>query len=406
MSNLCVSSVDILQQRGDCSCRNAFVTFHTVSLLTYMTLSTTIQSTLLRHNQVINIALRNAIHKAEEQQLEMHALHAFYGQMHYHLGWVDSNLRPIQSNPGKLLRPTLLLLAYEASGAWGLATSENNEYLRRALPAAAAIELTHNFTLIHDDIEDGDVERRHRPTLWKQWGISQALNTGDGVFALSRLTLWDVLDEGVEGTTAATLGAALDRACLVLAEGQYLDISFEQRLNISVAMYIDMIQRKTGALMACAAAMGGLLGTRDSETIESLRHFGWAMGIAFQVRDDILGIWATTAELGKTPAGDLYRRKKSLPILHALEHASEHDSAFLREVYTQHESLTSEQVKHILTIFARTNTRAYCHDFLAQQCTSAYEALANVPHYKSSISERARNDLETLVHFVAESARS
>ncbi len=365
-----------------------------------MTVSPSIQSTLLRHSQTITDALRSTVHKVAVEQAETDALQAFYGQMRYHLGWVDAHLNPIQSNPGKLLRPTLLLLAYEASGAWGLTTNQNDGYLQRALPAAAAIELTHNFTLIHDDIEDGDSERRHRSTLWKQWGIPQALNTGDGMFALSRLTLWGVLDEGVEGLIAARLGAALDRACLVLSEGQYLDISFEQRLDISVAMYVDMIQRKTGALMACAAEMGGLLGTRDQETIESLHRFGAAMGIAFQVRDDILGIWATKAELGKTSAGDVYRRKKSLPILHALEHASEHDQAFLREVYTQQQGLTSEQVEHVLAIFERTQTRAYCLNFLDQQCTIAHKALANVPLYNNAISERARDDMETLVHFV------
>ncbi len=372
-----------------------------------MTLSTTIQSTLLRHNQAITTALQAAVRKAEEGQ--SHTLHAYYGQMQYHLGWVDTQLTPIQSNPGKLMRPSLLLLAYETAGAWGLrdeTASENNEHLRRALPAAAALELTHNFTLIHDDIEDGDAERRHRPTLWKQWGIPQALNTGDGMFALARLTLWGVLDEGVGGITAARLGAALDHACLVLAEGQYLDISFEQRLDISVTMYTDMIWRKTGALMACAAEMGALLGTQDEKTIESLRRFGEAMGVAFQVRDDILGVWATAAELGKTSAGDVYRRKKSLPILHALEHASTHDQTVLREVYTQETPLTSEQVGQVLAIFAQTKTRAYCSDFLAQQCKAAHEALASVPHYHTTISARARGDMETLVHFVEETGRS
>ncbi len=370
-----------------------------------MTLSTTIQSTLRRHSTVINTALRHAVYKAEESQAVTNALREYYGQMQYHLGWVDTNLSPLESNPGKLLRPTLLLLAYEASGAWGLAATNNEDYLRRVLPAAAAIELTHNFTLIHDDIEDGDAERRHRATLWKQWGIPQAINTGDGMFALSRLTLWGVLDEGVEGIVAARLGAALDRACLILSEGQYLDISFEQRLDISVAMYIDMIERKTGALMACAAEMGGLLGTPDGETIESLRRFGWAMGVAFQVRDDMLGVWATAEELGKTSAGDIYRRKKSLPILHALEHASTHEQSFLRDVYTQTTPLTPEQVEQVLTIFKHTNTRAYCRDFLARQCKQAYEALASVPYYSHPIADRARGDMQTLVHFVEEATR-
>src|SRR6266567_4451416 len=192
-----------------------------------MVLSSTIQTTLLRHQNEIYSALREAIDHAREvaAQSEASTLTPFYGQMQYHLGWVNTHFAATKSNPGKLLRPTLLLLTYEAAGAWGLAddATESSAYLERALPAAAAIELTHNFTLIHDDIEDGDTERRHRPTLWSIWGIPQAINTGDGLFALARLTLWDILEKGVDGHIAARLGRILDHACLVLAEGQYLD---------------------------------------------------------------------------------------------------------------------------------------------------------------------------------------
>src|SRR5579885_2084846 len=202
-----------------------------------MSLASNIQSTFLRHQQAIDATLRQAM-SAESDILPQQAdivLRPFYGQMEYHLGWVDSSFAPTKANPGKLLRPTLLLLAYEAAGAWGLvgeeiaASEQIPAYLRRALFASAAIELTHNFTLIHDDIEDGDTERRHRATLWKLWGVPQAINTGDGMFALSRYALWGVLEEGVDGLLAARLGALLDRTTLVIAEGQYLDISFEQR---------------------------------------------------------------------------------------------------------------------------------------------------------------------------------
>ncbi|HCI80892.1 MAG TPA: polyprenyl synthetase [Ktedonobacter sp.] len=365
----------------------------------YMVLSTTIQSALLRHQQRIDAALHQALRDVYDEAAQM-----FYGQMQYHLGWVDTQFAPTHNNPGKLLRPTLLLLAYEAAGAWGLTASAtaSSDYLRRALPAAAAVELTHNFTLIHDDIEDSDEERRHRTTLWRQWGIPQAINTGDGLFALSRLSLWKVLDEGVEGTIAARLGAALDRACLILAEGQYLDISFEQRLDISVAMYIDMIGRKTAALMGCATEMGAMLGTRDQNVIESLRNFGWAIGVAFQVRDDLLGVWASMEMLGKTQSGDIYRRKKSLPILYALEHASESDKHFLQSVYQQKDTLTDEQVRNVLAVFERTHTRDYCHEFLMQQCQSAYQALAQVPQQGNSIAERALHDMNMIVRFVEE----
>jgi geranylgeranyl diphosphate synthase type I len=268
---------------------------------------------------------------------------------------------------------------------------------------AAAIELTHNCTLIHDDIEDGDTERRHRSTVWHIWGIPQATNTGDGMYTLARLTLWKAVPEGVEGQTAAHLAELLDRTCLAIFEGQFLDMSFEQSLDVSLSAYLNMINRKTGALMACAVEMGGYLGTQDTETIQSLRSFGWALGTAFQVRDDLLGIWSTQ-ELGKSDAGDLYKRKKTLPILHALEHASEYDTHVLRRVYRQEMPVTSTQVEEILAILAHTQSRAYCQEFLIQQCKAAREALGKVPRRENTISIRAFHDMEVIVDFLEEAA--
>ena len=375
-----------------------------------MSLTPTIQSTLLRYQTEILSSLQNAIKRTHVSSTlhEVSNLAPFYGQMQYHLGWVDTNFSPMSSNPGKLLRPTLLLLAYEAAGKYNPdaeTVQPDSSHLSRALPAAASVELTHNFTLIHDDIEDGDNERRHRPTLWNVWGIPQAINTGDGMFALARYALWDVVDEGVDPAIAVQLGAVLDKACLVLAEGQYLDISFENRDDISVAMYVDMIGRKTATLMGCAAEMGALLGTREAETIFRLRSFGFSIGIAFQVRDDLLGVWASTEELGKTPAGDIYRRKKSLPVLHALEYAEASDQQFLRQFYSQKTPITSTQVEEILAIFERTHTKEYCCSFLIEQCRMAHEALANVPRNSNAVANRAISDMETLVHFVEEIAK-
>jgi geranylgeranyl diphosphate synthase, type I len=377
-----------------------------------MTVTPGIQTTLGRYQNEILQAMRLSVqnHSVNPLPAESKDLSSFYGQMQYHLGWVDTVFSPVNSNPGKLIRPTLLLLAYEAAGAWGLSAQAGNrrstDYLCRALPAAAALELTHNFTLIHDDIVDGDTERRHRSTLWTLWGSSQGINTGDGLFALGRLALWDVLQQGVEGEIAARAGAVLDRACLVIAEGQYLDLSFEQREDISVALYLDMISRKTAALMRCAAEIGAMLGTRDTATITSLRDFGFEIGVAFQVRDDMLGIWASGAELGKTPAGDIYRRKKSLPILHALEHASEQERQTLRQIYTQEAAVNEEQVATVLAIFARTHTREYCLDFLSQQCTQARQTLNSVPINADPVATRARDDMETLIHFVEVEVRA
>lgn len=369
-----------------------------------------IQSTLQRYQPEILASLQSTIKRAHASAAlqEVSNLAPFYGQMQYHLGWVDTNFSPIFGNRGKLMRPLLLLLAFEA-------TSEHNQdaeteqhdarHLSRALPAAASIELTHNFTLIHDDIEDSDSERRHRQTLWNVWGIPQAINTGDGMFALARYALWDVVDEGVDPFVAVQLGAVLDKACLVLAEGQYLDISFENRDDISVAMYVDMIGRKTATLMGCAAEMGAMLGTREVETIFRLRSFGFSIGIAFQVRDDLLGVWASSQESGKSPAGDIYRHKKSLPALHALEHAATADQQFLRQLYAQKTPLTTTQVEEVLAIFERTRTKEYCCSFLVEQCRKALEALAGVPRNSNAIAQRAISDMETLVRFIEATAK-
>jgi geranylgeranyl diphosphate synthase type I len=375
-----------------------------------MALTPTLQSTLQRYQTEILASLRYALERAKGSRmlLQTDSLAPFYGQMQYHLGWVDTGFSPVVSNPGKLLRSTLLLLAYEATGASNYDDATGSHYsshLSRALPAAASVELTHNFTLIHDDIEDGDTERRHRSTVWNVWGIPQAINTGDGMFALARLALWDVVNEGVDPGIAVRLGAVLDKACLVIAEGQYLDISFEAREDISVAMYLDMISRKTATLMSCAAEMGAMLGTHDAGTIARLRSFGYAMGVAFQVRDDLLGVWASPEELGKTPAGDIYRRKKSLPVLHAFEQANAQDRQCLRQVYTQISPVTQAQVEEVLSIFERTHTKAYCRSFLAEQCQIAYQALANVPRSSSFVAVRALKDMKTLVYFVEQAIK-
>ncbi len=386
--------------------------------------SDSLQSVQQRYLPVIESALRESLDKVHMASGGA-ILDSYYGQMRYHLGWVDTSFVPLKRNTGKMLRPLLLLLTYEAAGAWGFARKTEGHrdsslslptastyprapdditHLQRALPAAVAIELTHNFTLIHDDIEDGDTERRHRPTVWKCWGIPQAINTGDGMFALSRLALWDALNCGVEGTTVARLGLILDRTVPIIIEGQYLDISFETRQDVSVAQYLEMIQRKTAALMSCAAAMGALLGTQDQTTIERLRTFGQALGMAFQVRDDILGVWATTSVSGKTAAGDLYHRKKSLPILHALEYASEQNKQILRALYHRESTMTQEQVDTILAIFERTQTRDYCDTFLAEQCRLADQALAAVPYNSHPLARRAVQDLEILVRFIEETS--
>lgn len=352
--------------------------------------------------------LQNALQR-EVARLRMHSsslaipeLDSFYGQLGYHLGWLDAHFAPVQHNAGKLLRPTLLLLAYEAAGACE-ATSKREErtHLAHVLPAAVAIELLHNFTLIHDDIEDGDRERRSRPTAWAVFGTPQAINLGDGLASLSHQALFTLLDEGVDADLVARLSYCFDRATLTVIEGQHMDLCFETQEQVTVAQYLEMITRKTAALLACAAEMGARLGCRDELTIKALHQFGWHLGTAFQVRDDLLGIWATREESGKMPAGDVLRRKKTLPVLHAIQHASPQDHVWLRTFYSQQEAPGSEQVDQVLSILERTHSRAYCQHFLTEHCLLARDALRRVTPPAVPLAQEAIADLGALIEYVS-----
>jgi geranylgeranyl diphosphate synthase type I len=370
-----------------------------------MTVSYTINTVFQRYHQEILHELHRPFltqNTSLAERVNYDALLKMYGQMQYHLGWVDHQLRSADGHPGKLLRPKLLLLSYELAWAQGQTPSTTPLVfsLRPALPAAAAVELAHNFTLLHDDIEDGDVERRHRPTVWSVWGIPQAILVGDALFALARLHLWKVLDEGVEPATALNLAKLFDTALLKLTEGQHLDMFFEQQQQVSLSSYEEMISRKTAILMRCATEMGATLGTSNQEIIEGLARFGHALGLAFQVRDDMLGVWATEAELGKLPVGDIYRRKKSLPILHAFQYAQPDDQQAMAKIYNQDAPITEEQAQEVLAIFVRTQTREYCNQLLAQQCQQARLALAQVATTRNALATRARTDLDVIIDFV------
>ena len=221
-----------------------------------------------------------------------------YEMIRYHLG-LDGEDGP----RGKRMRPLLGLLAY---------SSIAGDH-RAALPGAAAVELGHNFSLVHDDIEDGDTERRHRPTLWALHGVPQAINTGDLVFSLSRIALHRLTDLGFSDSKVLRLMRLYDETCVRLCEGQYLDIATSAPgATMSVELYFDMIGRKTAALISASIEAGALLATDDEAVIAHYRRFGWELGLAFQVNDDLLGIWGIEAATGKEPT-DLARRKKTLP---------------------------------------------------------------------------------------------
>jgi geranylgeranyl diphosphate synthase type I len=233
-----------------------------------------------------------------------------YAMMRYHLGWLDEQLRPRDFPAGKRLRPLLCLLACAEVGGDPM----------QALSAAAALELLHNFSLIHDDIEDGDAVRRHRPTVWKLWGVPQAINVGDGMFALAYRAMQRLTCRGVAAESTLLALDLFTQACQALTEGQHLDMKFEACPAVTVAEYMRMIAGKTAALTGASIAIGAQVGGATPAQVRALHCFGRSVGCAFQIQDDILGIWGDPAVTGKAVGNDLLRRKKSLPILHALHH--------------------------------------------------------------------------------------
>jgi len=241
-----------------------------------------------------------------------------YEMLAYHLG-LDHEGGP----RGKRMRPLLGLLAYRSL------TGDS----RPALPGAAAVELGHNFSLVHDDIEDGDRERRHRPTLWAIWGIPLAINAGDALFALSRLAIYRLLESDISEHRVLELMRVYDETCLALCEGQFLDITFERRADVTVSEYMEMIGKKTAALVGASVQAGAILATDDPAIGEIYRRFGYDLGLAFQMADDLKGTFWTSAESGKAEAGDVRKRKKTLPLVWALENASAADADRLREIY-------------------------------------------------------------------------
>lgn len=311
------------------------------------------------------------------------ALLPFYGMMAYHLGWQDASFRPTEGRVGKRLRPFLCLLAADAAGGeWG-----------RVLPAAAAVELVHNFSLIHDDIEDRSPLRRGRPTVWNLWGVPQALNAGDALFTLARSALLRLRRYGFPAETVLEAIALLDRAVLRLCEGQYLDLSFEGRLDVDEAAYLEMIEAKTAALLEAALELGALLGGGDAATTAALRTYGYSLGMAFQVQDDILGIWGQEERTGKPWAADIVERKLGLPAVYALERAGPAGRSTLEQVYGGKGAVTEAEVVAVMAVLEEAGSRSYAEKVAARYCEEALGALSHLPAgpARESLEEVARS---------------
>ena len=307
-----------------------------------------------------------------------------YIMMRYHLGWVDSRGCPQETSGGRRARPTLCLLACEGVGGdWHL-----------ALPMSAAIELMHNFTLIHDDIQDKSWERRNRPTVWKIWGQAQGINAGDAMHALTQLALLSLRKKDVPGEKIMLASNILSQTCLSICEGQYLDIEYEGSLNISLDNYSEMIAKKTASLFECSLYLGSLLGTDNQVQISHLRSFGNRLGMAYQVQNDLMGIWGGKEPGGKAPYTDIKYKKKTLPIIYALQRVEGEDREKLLSIYSK-AKISTEDVAQVLHILDRLGARNYTEEVIEQYHLQALQELE-----LAGLSSRAQRELKEVSAFL------
>lgn len=250
---------------------------------------------------------------------------AVYAMLRYHLGWTDAQGKAVSAASarrfgGKRLRGVLAILACEACGGAGPV----------AVPAGAAVELIHNFSLIHDDIEDEDEERRHRPTVWRRWGVPQAINAGSSMQALVHRAALGLADRGAPLPAVLDVMRLLTDAILQMTEGQCMDMAFQDRADVDAASYFAMTERKTAALLAAAMESGARAAGAAGDRARLLARFGRAFGLAFQARDDYLGVWGDPAVTGKPVGSDIERGKRSLPVVLALRHSADRASLLRR----------------------------------------------------------------------------
>ncbi len=309
-----------------------------------------------------------------------------YDMLRFHMGWGDVRGRRVEGRGGKGLRPTLCLIACDATGG----------DVGQATPAAVALEYVHNFSLIHDDIQDRDETRHGRPTLYWQWGMPRALVAGNFLRAIADKTVQELVDSGLEERVALDAAGALTRAYLEMIEGQYMDLEFEGRRDITVHQYLEMISKKTGALIRCSVDLGAMIGSHDEETRSAFHEFGRALGFLFQIRDDVLGVWGETEQTGKPIHADIRRKKNSFPVMHAMAFSRDGDARTLQDIYGQPGNEISEgDVAAVLEILGNTGTRRSAQEVAAEFRDQAVEAISSV-----ELSPETRDGLEELADFL------
>ncbi|MEV0700993.1 polyprenyl synthetase family protein [Saccharopolyspora sp. NPDC050389] len=274
----------------------------------------------------------------------------------YHFGWSDADGSP-DGGGGKALRPAMVLLSAHSVAA------------EDPVAAAAAVELVHNFSLLHDDVMDGDTSRRHRPTAWTVFGKPAALLAGDALLTLST----EILLES-PSRHAAAAARSLSAATRVLIAGQAADLDFERRAVVGLDECLRMAHDKTAALLACASSIGALFVGAPRETVARLHAFGTELGMAFQLVDDLLGLWGDPEVTGKPVLSDLRTRKKSVPVVHALSSGTAAGDR-LQRLYAQAEPLTEDQLHEAAEMVQRAGSAEWTRQECERRLAAAYERL-------------------------------
>jgi geranylgeranyl diphosphate synthase type I len=323
-------------------------------------------STFNEFSSAVHLSLQEELKHAVANSRQSHS--SGLGEMiSYQMGWSGEGAGPEAS--GKQIRPKMVLLSCAAAGGqW-----------QDALPAAAAVELIHNFSLIHDDIEDHSKYRRGRPTIWKIWGIPQAINTGDAMFALANAALLR-LEKSIPPETVLEAGKLFHQTCLRLTQGQHLDILFESIQNVSVEDYWEMVSGKTAALLAFSMEVGALCAKANKKLQKNLSDFGLNLGLAFQAQDDFLGIWGIKENLGKSTSGDLVSKKKTLPVLFGLNQSQQ-----FKRIWDQ-ESLSSSDIEDLKQILEKAGGYDYTKkevEKLTQRALHSLEMISPSPSLSS-----------------------
>jgi geranylgeranyl diphosphate synthase type I len=293
----------------------------------------------------------------------------------YHFGWWDEHGRPTGADAGKAIRPALALLGAQAVGG----------AVDAALPAAVAVELAHNFSLLHDDVMDGDTTRRHRPTAWHVFGVNPAVLAGDALLTLAT----DVL-AGSGHPQAQQAIRVLSGAVQRLLDGQSADLAFEERTDVRLAECVRMAECKTGALLGASCALGALFGGGRPEQVEHLRSFGERVGLAFQFVDDLLGIWGDPEVTGKPVYSDLQNRKKSLPVVAALT-SDTPAGRELHPLYHAEHQLTPAELARAAELIEESGARAWAQGRADDLLVRAREHLR-----AAGPAERAARELEAV----------